>query len=596
MAGRNHKPYPIVIRELEVTEAYDVTPRMRRIVLTGDQLGAFRNNGYDIAPFLTENADDHVKLVLLDPDDPSVEPPVQDDGHLDWTRAALARSRDYTPRRYDAEARRLELDFVRHPGGIASEWADRARPGDTIHVAGPRGTTVLPAEIDAYFLAGDETALPAIARRIEELPPGTPVTAVVSIPDPAEEQTFEHAADLHVTWVHRDRTGPEAFLAAIEAAPWPDGRVYAWAAGEAGVLRPLRRYLRDVLRLDPAYTDIAGYWRAGQAQQEMGDNVRTLRRAASLAVPYAIRTAISLDLAELVTEGHTSVAALADAAGADPRGLDKVLRLLADAGWFTLDGDAVGLTPTGTILLEDVAHERLDHRNGYGRLDEAWPGLLHAVTTGRSGFVHARGHDFWAELATADRLGTTFDGSLEHWSRHWAPAAVSALALTGGEHVVDVGGGTGTLLARVLTEHPGARGTLVELPTTADRAGAVFAEAGVQDRVTIAARSFFEPLPGDGDVYAVAQVLHDWPDAEAVAILRRVAEAARGARVVLVERLADDHAHPDLAFDLMMYAVFGSGERDLPAYTALAAQAGLEVTGATPLGEGLHLLDLRTAP
>ncbi|MFD0855580.1 siderophore-interacting protein, partial [Actinomadura adrarensis] len=94
MAGRENKPFPIVIRELEVLEAFDVTPGMRRVVLTGDQLGAFRNNGYDIFPFRTENADDHVKLVILDGTD--IAPPGQDDGHLDWSRPALEHARDYT--------------------------------------------------------------------------------------------------------------------------------------------------------------------------------------------------------------------------------------------------------------------------------------------------------------------------------------------------------------------------------------------------------------------------------------------------------------------------------------------------------------------
>lgn len=228
MSGREHKPYPIVIRDLEVLDAYDVTPLMRRVVLTGDQLGAFRNNGYQIGPFVTENADDHVKVVVLGPDAPTVVAPAQNDGFLDWLPETIGRARDYTPRRHDATARRLELDFVRHVGGLAAEWADRVKPGDRALVAGPRGTTVLPPGIDWYFLVGDETALPAIARRIEELPSGTPVTAVVSVASASEEQTLDHRADLHLTWVHRDTAGPDALMDAVRSAPWRDGQVYAW--------------------------------------------------------------------------------------------------------------------------------------------------------------------------------------------------------------------------------------------------------------------------------------------------------------------------------------------------------------------------------
>ena len=166
MAGRENKSFPIVIREVEVAEVFDVTPLMRRVVLTGEQFGAFRNNGYAVEPFRTENADDHVKLVLLD-GAPGVPVPAQNDGRLDWHPEALGRARDYTPRRYDPRTRRLELDFVRHGGGLAAEWAERAAPGDRVHLAGPRGTTVPPSDADWYFLVGDETALPALARRVE---------------------------------------------------------------------------------------------------------------------------------------------------------------------------------------------------------------------------------------------------------------------------------------------------------------------------------------------------------------------------------------------------------------------------------------------
>ncbi|QFG20202.1 siderophore-interacting protein [Actinomadura sp. WMMB 499] len=595
MAGREHKPYPIVIRRLEVLEAFDVTPGMRRIVLTGDELGAFRNNGHDIFPFRTENADDHVKLVVLDGTD--IAPPAQDDGHLDWSREALARARDYTPRRYDAAARRLELDFVRHEGGLAAEWADRVRPGDRVHVAGPRGTTVLPPDIDWYFLAGDETALPAIARRVEELPAGTPVTAVVSVPSASEEQTFEHAADLDITWVHRDTAGPGAFMAAVRAAPWRDGQVYAWAAGEAGMLRPFRRWLKEDRPVDPGHTDISGYWRAGRSQDQHAKQLAELRRTVNLGVPYAVRAAISLGLAEHVSEGRTTVDALAEATGARPGGIRRLVGLLAFERLFTVAADGtVGLGPKGYLLLEEYVHSMLDDRFGHARLDHAWPGLLHAVRTGRSGFEHVKGHSFWDELASEANLGESFDRTLAEWSGDWAPKAVEAMDLTD-EHVVDVGGGSGTLLGHVLSAFPGTRGTLVELPTTAARAEAHLADVGVGDRTTIARQSFFEKLPGGGDVYLLAQVLHDWPDEEAVAVLGRAAEAAgSGGRVLVIERLSEGEARDhDAIFDLKMYAVFGSGERTEDEYAALAARAGLRPGAVARLHGAMHMIEMRAA-
>ncbi|WP_029136538.1 siderophore-interacting protein [Nakamurella lactea] len=597
MAGRRNKSYPIVIRDLEVIDAYDVTPLMRRVVVGGDQLGHFVNNGHRVEPFRTENADDHVKLVVLGPDD-SIEVPAQLDGHLDWSREALDRARDYTPRRFDPVGHRLELDFVRHAGGVASEWAVRAQPGDRALVAGPRGTTVLPDDIDWFFLVGDETALPAIARRIEELPAGTPVTAVVSVPSAAEEQTFEHSTDLTITWVHRDVAGPNApmgagLMEAVTAARWRDGTVYAWAAGEAGMLRPLRRWLKGDRAVPPTHIDIAGYWRSGQSQSDAAHLRQRVQALTSLAVPYAVRAAVTLELAEHVADGRTTIPTLAAAAGAHPVGVRKLIRMLTFHQLFELDGDSVRLGASGSVLLDEATHQALDRRSGMARLDDSWPGLLHTIRTGRSGYEEAIGESFWATMAVDRQLGESFDASLSDWSAVWSRGVAGSLELTD-ETVVDVGGGTGTLIGEVLQTYPQTSGTLVELPSVAERARANLAARGLSDRVGILQQSFFEPLPAGADVYLLAQVLHDWPDPEAVKILRRVADAAGDRRIALVERLAadEDHDH-DVMFDLQMYATFGSGERSLDEFAALGDRAGLTVTGTTPIGEDLHLIELR---
>jgi NADPH-dependent ferric siderophore reductase len=600
MANRNQQvAYPIYVRDLEVLESFDVTPSMRRVVLGGEQLGAFESNGYQVTPFFTDNADDHVKVVIPSADG-RTDGPGQLDGHLDWTREQLGRARDYTPRRYDPVTGRLELDFVRHDGGHAAEWAVNAKPGDRIPVAGPRGTTIVPDDVDWYLLVGDDTALPAIARRIEELPAGTPVSAVVLVPTAADEQEFDHQTDLTITWLHRDKLSPgavnEVVLEAVQATKWRDGQVYAWAAGEASMLRPIRRWLKEDRLVDRGHTDISGYWRAGQDQEQMAVSQMQLRERVDLAFPYAVRAAVTLGVAELVADGVTSLTELADRTGTDRRGLRKIIRLLAHEGYFSLsESDVVGLTSTGPLLTEDFVHNRLDRASGYARLDDSWPGLLHAIRTGRSGFQQSTGSGFWETLSADSRLSETFDDVLATWSADWADAVVTELEITDGV-LVDVGGGTGTLLERLLLAVPSARGTLVELPTTAARAREQFTASGVVDRVTIVEQSFFEPLPAGGDHYLLAQVLHDWPDAEAKAILRRIAEVAGAAPIHIIERLpsADDHDH-DLTFDLQLYATFGGGERTQAEYAALAEQAGMRLDQVRQLNEELYLFTLHTA-
>lgn len=633
MASRRNKSYPIVIRDLEVIEAFNVTPLMRRIVVSGEQLAPFVNNGIQVGPFLTENADDHVKVVV---GNPGVDFPVpgQEDGHLDWSREALDRARDYTPRRFDPVTGRLELDFVRHKGGVASTWADHVQPGERVLIAGPRGTTVLPEDIDWYLLVGDETALPAIARRIEELPAGTPVTAIVTVPNAGEEQTFVHQAELDIIWIHRDRAPRgEAWevrvMEALEGAPWHEGTVYAWAAGEAEMLRPIRRWLKDVKKVPRTHTDIAGYWRRGASQSEMGEAAHQLDHAVSLALPYAARVAVSLDLAEHVADGCSTIPALAQAAGATVAGVRKVVKLLSFPGLFELGADdSVKLGKLGHVMTEDFAHAHLDRRSGYARLDDAWPGLYHAVTTGESGYRHAVGESLWDTLGADTQLGESFDFTLSQWSGIWCREVTSALALTT-EHVVDVGGGSGDLLGNLLEHSAGVRGTLVELPSSAARAEKQLNERGLGGRFDVLPQSFFEALPGGADMYVLAQVLHNWPDAEAQLILSRVAEAVgagrsietgddavsgRGTgagqeaeaqlgdesdpgtgsgRIIIVERIsgADAHDH-DVELDLLMFAAFGGGERTLSEYAALAAEVGLEVHSSKPLFDDLHLIEL----
>jgi len=143
-----------------------------------------------------------------------------------------------------------------------------------------------------------------------------------------------------------------------------------------------------------------------------------------------------------------------------------------------------------------------------------------------------------------------------------------------------VGGGTGTLLAEVLRTHPGVRGTLVDQPATVARAGRTFQDAGVADRVTMTAQSFFDPLPAGGDLYLLKSVLSDWPDAEAVAILARCAAAARPAgRVVLVNEVSPD-GEGGPAPELLMLVLVGGRGRSLAEFRPLARQAGLEVVAA----------------
>ncbi|MBP2498308.1 NADPH-dependent ferric siderophore reductase [Methylobacterium sp. PvP062] len=223
-------------RSLTVQRVERVTPGMLRIHLGGPELAGFKS----LSP------DDHVKL---------------------FVPGSGGERRDYTPRRFDSEAGELSLDFALHEAGPATRWALGTKPGDIIEIGGPRGSMIVPFDFDWWLLVGDETALPAIGRRLEELPQGVPVTTVVAIAGQAEEQRFDTAAAHRAIWVHRplgEADDPARVLDALAKIILPPGDGFVWAAAEAGVARAIRVQV-EALGHPSAWLKASGYWKKGVA-------------------------------------------------------------------------------------------------------------------------------------------------------------------------------------------------------------------------------------------------------------------------------------------------------------------------------------------
>jgi NADPH-dependent ferric siderophore reductase len=244
--GIHRVSHEIKRRKLEVLRVTDITPRMRRITLHGPQL----------AGFISLGTDDHVKLFFATtPEEHAVLETFALGSGDEGPRPAM---RDYTPRRYDEVSGELDIDFVLHGDGPAATWAAQAQPGQFLHIAGPRGSMIVPDIFDSYLLIGDETALPAIARRVEGLAANRSALVVVEIEDPAEQQTFDTQAQVDVIWVVR---GEQNLVDVTRNLEMPEGRLYAWIATESALSRKLRRVLLDEFGLDEALVKAAGYWR-----------------------------------------------------------------------------------------------------------------------------------------------------------------------------------------------------------------------------------------------------------------------------------------------------------------------------------------------
>lgn len=248
------------MRLLEVRDVEALTPNMRRVTLGGDDLEGFESPGFD----------DHVKLFFPDPQTGElVLPRVGPEGVAKPAPGDAPRlMRDYTPRRFDAATRTLVIDFALHDSGPATEWARSAKPGDRIGVGGPRGSFIIPMNFEGYLLIGDDTALPAISRRLAELPAGSLVFVFVEVDSPTDRLRFASDADVVVEWIYREGIPAgqsTALLDALQVATLPDGDLHAWVAAEAGVAKAIRRYLVDERGLNPKWVKAAAYWRRGDA-------------------------------------------------------------------------------------------------------------------------------------------------------------------------------------------------------------------------------------------------------------------------------------------------------------------------------------------
>ncbi len=244
-------------RLLTVLRVEQPTPGVRRITLGGEALAGFVSAAHD----------DHVKLFFPAPGGAvPLLPDVGPDGAIVPPAGGRPIARDYTPRRFsDTE---LEIDFVQHGDGPAATWSAQAKPGDLLGVGGPRGSFVVPDDFDWYLLVGDETALPAIARRLAELPAAAQAIVLAEIPGPEEEQPLPTQARLTLHWVHRGEAeaGDAAPLsAALSALRLPEGEGYAWIAAESDVAKTLRRELLAARPMDKAAIKAAGYWKRGAA-------------------------------------------------------------------------------------------------------------------------------------------------------------------------------------------------------------------------------------------------------------------------------------------------------------------------------------------
>nr|WP_295891490.1 siderophore-interacting protein [uncultured Devosia sp.] len=241
-----------MFHEATLLSRHQLTPGMIRLTFGG--LDAFSSTGI---------GDEYLRLFFPNKETGRLHlPDISEDGR--WTypdgQDAVLYS-TYTVRRHRPALGEVDIDFVVHDGGLASDWAQRASPGDRITINNPRGLYAPPADIVWQLLVADATGLPALSRLLEQTPLHVQSRVFIEVARAEDEQRLEHP-NATVTWLHKSGNGvaPSRMEDVVRAVPLPPTPGYVWVAGEQKVVRSIRKFVRQELRLPPERYELVGYW------------------------------------------------------------------------------------------------------------------------------------------------------------------------------------------------------------------------------------------------------------------------------------------------------------------------------------------------
>lgn len=298
----------------------------------------------------------------------------------------------------------------------------------------------------------------------------------------------------------------------------------------------------------------------------------------------AAELAIADHLAAAGPDGLTAEE-LAGRCGADGESLFRLLRGLASLGLFAeTEPRRFVLTPLAELLCSDhPGSQRQFMRMLGGEHYDAWTDLLHSVRTGESAFGHHFGEPVFAWYGHNPERGAIFDGAMTDFSRVETEALLATWDFSADRHLIDVGGGRGALLQRLLRHHGHLRGTLFDQPAVV---APVTVPPELEGRFSVVGGDFFAQVPAGGDTYLLKHILHDWGDDACLTILGHIrAGLAPGGRLLILEQVippGNDPA-PGKLLDLnMLVMTEGGRERTPAAYAELLGRAGLRLAGIHP--------------
>ncbi|MCC6537902.1 MAG: methyltransferase [Bryobacterales bacterium] len=309
-----------------------------------------------------------------------------------------------------------------------------------------------------------------------------------------------------------------------------------------------------------------------------------------------IHVAAKLGIAELLQAGPRSAADLASATATNPEALYRLLRTLSGLGVFVEQpGQKFVLNPAAELLLPGKPGSvRADAIvAGEDFMWKPWGRLIHSVRTGETAFDHLYGKSTWEWFRDNPAEARVFDDFQAEGTRNAAQALTRAYDYSAAKKIVDVGGGSGQLLAAVLAQNPQARGTLFDLPDVV-KAAQAHPVPPLDARADFVGGDFFASVPGEGDLYLLKYIIHDWADAKSIEILKSIRKAMPGhAKLLLIEDLICEPNQDcrSKTFDIMMMVRNGGRNRTEAEYRRLLAASGFEVARVIPTASNLFILE-----
>jgi hypothetical protein len=522
----------------------------------------------------------------------------------------LPRTRDYTVRSADLEAGTFDVDLVRHDSGLASDWAFGCRIGDALSFAGPKMSAEVNWDVDWHLLIGDETALPAIGRWLEEAPVGARVRVLVEVPHEDDRQQIPTRADAAITWLVRDpavRPGHSTLLLeTLQGLDRPTGRGFAWCAGETLTIAPIRRFLRGPWGMPKEDVEVVGYWRRVLEEREEQDpsaatgggtstdrspmalNLR-IHEMGELIAPVVLRAAVTLDVPGLVSSGTGTRDALAQATGIASQRLDPLLDAMCALDLLRTDGEDDRLLTTtalGEVLLEENVREDLDLADPRNQADLTLMDLLGVLRTGEPALLPSHGHRFDDVIAADPTARKRVEDGAEDALVTALPALLEVPEIAAARDVAVLGQGAVPTALALLGANGDRRVTLLvpveALAATTRRIDTALPPAA---RARLDLRDMNGPWPVVGTLL-VQSALDGVGDETFLALARAGLEHARD--LVVVTDLADRAREDDhvAVRSLVSLTARGHALRTAARTCSLLREAGAAEARTTPLGWG----------